>query len=168
MSTIRAVRSLVERMRWDWLRASDPSVNIKDAIALRVGMYHCLHWLENIFSFCFMMSRFRNILLFLRSWWLIHIMEEAGSVWLTWSMKSLDPSSVLVVKYLCVNVWRDKIWHNSAKICGGNVKFTLIYPQFVTILALRIMSILCCQKASRIIQISDINLYTMYKKHPFW
>ena len=25
----------------------------------------------------------------------------------------------------CVNVSRDKIWHNSAKICGQNVKFTL-------------------------------------------
>merc|ERR1712032_360525 len=38
----------------------------------------------------------RSLVERMRSWWLIHIMEEAGSVWLTWSMKSLDPSSVLV------------------------------------------------------------------------
>merc|ERR1712037_296146 len=31
----------------------------------------------------------------MRSWWLTLTTEEAGSVWLTWSMRSLDPSSVL-------------------------------------------------------------------------
>ena len=59
----------------------------------------------------------------------------------------------------CVNVCRDKIWHNSAKICGQNVKFTLKLWQFYP-WKYFFVPILCCQKASRIIQIRNINFYT--------
>ena len=59
----------------------------------------------------------------------------------------------------CVNVCLDKIWRNSAKICGQNVKFTLKLWQFYP-WKYFFVSILCCQKASRIIQIHSINFYT--------
>ena len=59
----------------------------------------------------------------------------------------------------CVNVRLDKIWRNSAKICGQNVKFTLKLWQFYP-WKYFFVPILCCQKASRIIQIRNINFYT--------
>ena len=59
----------------------------------------------------------------------------------------------------CVNVCRDKIWHNSAKICGQNVKFTLKLWQFYP-WKYFFVSISCCQKAFRMIQICNINFYT--------
>ena len=60
----------------------------------------------------------------------------------------------------CVNVCRDKIWHNSAKICGQNVKFTLKLWQFYP-WKYFFVSILCCQKAFRMIQICNINLHNV-------
>ena len=65
----------------------------------------------------------------------------------------------------CVNVCRDKIWHNIAKICGQNVKFTLKLWQFYP-WKYFFVSILCCQKASWIIQIYNINFYTWVRSPP--
>ena len=65
----------------------------------------------------------------------------------------------------CVNVCRDKIWHNSAEICGQNVKFTLKLWQFYP-WKYFFVPILCCQKASRIIQIRNINFYTWGRPPP--
>ena len=66
----------------------------------------------------------------------------------------------------CVNVRLDKIWRNSAKICGQNVKFTLKLWQFYP-WKYFFVPILCCQKASRIIQIRNINFYTWVRPPPF-
>ena len=41
----------------------------------------------------------------LRSWWWTLTTEEAGSVWLTWSMRSLVPSSVLVIAFALLFVF---------------------------------------------------------------
>ena len=64
----------------------------------------------------------------------------------------------------CVNVRLDKIWRNSAKICGQNVKFTLkFYPWKYFF-----VPILCCQKASRMIQTRNINFYTWVWSPPLY
>ena len=57
-----------------------------------------------------------------------------------------------------VNVCRDIIWQKSAKICAENVKFTLNLWQFYPSKFL-FVSILGCQKASRIVKIYNINFY---------
>ena len=67
----------------------------------------------------------------------------------------------------CVNVRLDKIWRNSAKICGQNVKFTLKLWQFYP-WKYFFVPILCCQKASRIIQIRNINFYTWVRPPPLY
>ena len=59
----------------------------------------------------------------------------------------------------CVNVCRDKIPHNSAKICEENVKFTLKLRQFYPS-KFFFLSNLCWQMASRVIQICNIIFYT--------
>ena len=61
------------------------------------------------------------------------------------SERTFGVSPVIFKK--CVNICRNKIPHNSAKICEKNVKFSL---KIVTILSFFFGQFFCCQMASRV------------------
>ena len=102
-STIRGVKSLVARMRWDNFYLFCYFVFLFFVILLFCYTHNSIYTQTAHNSEWFLLIGL--LFLLLRSWWWTLTTEEAGSVWLTWSMRSLVPSSVLVIAFALLFVF---------------------------------------------------------------